>query len=58
MTSLGSKVVSNFKRKLAEITKNAILAVADLERKDVNFELIKINGKTGGNYKMHINIYF
>jgi len=53
MTSLGSKVVSNFKRKLAEITKNAILAVADLERKDVNFELIKINGKTGG--KNNIN---
>ena len=48
MTSLGSKVVSNFKRKLGEITKDAILAVADLERKDVNFELIKINGKTGG----------
>ena len=50
MTSLGSKVVSNFKRKLGEITKNAILAVADLERKDVNFELINMNGKTGGNF--------
>lgn len=48
MTSLGSKVVSNFKRKLGEITKDAILAVADLERKDVNFDLIKVNGKTGG----------
>jgi T-complex protein 1 subunit epsilon len=25
-----------------------VLAVADLERKDVNFDLIKLNGKTGG----------
>ena len=48
MTSLGSKVVSNFKKNLADITTEAILTVADLKRKDVNFELIKINGKTGG----------
>lgn len=48
MTSLGSKVVSNYKKRLAQITTQAVLAVADLERKDVNFELIKINGKTGG----------
>lgn len=26
----------------------AVLQVADLERKDVNFELIKVEGKTGG----------
>ena len=48
MTSLGSKVVSNFKRKMAEICKDAIISVADLERKDVNFELIKVGSKTGG----------
>lgn len=48
MTSLGSKVVSNFKRKMAEMCKDAIKAVADFERKDVNFELIKIGSKTGG----------
>jgi T-complex protein 1 subunit epsilon len=48
MTSLGSKVVSNFKKNLADIATEAILTVADLKRKDVNFELIKINGKTGG----------
>jgi len=48
MTSLGSKVVSNFKRKMAEMCKNAVKAVADFERKDVNFELIKLGSKTGG----------
>jgi len=48
MTSLGSKVVSNFKRRMAEMCKDAIKAVADFERKDVNFELIKIGSKTGG----------
>ena len=26
----------------------AVLAVADLEKKDVNFELIKVEGKVGG----------
>lgn len=48
MTSLGSKVVSKNQRKLAEIAVNAVLSVADLERRDVNFELIKVLGKTGG----------
>ena len=27
---------------------DAILSVADLERKDVDFELIKVEGKVGG----------
>ncbi|MGL4947886.1 MAG: TCP-1/cpn60 chaperonin family protein, partial [Mycoplasma sp.] len=48
MTALGSKVVSKYQRKFAEIAVNAILAVADLERKDVNFEMIKVEGKVGG----------
>lgn len=48
MISLGSKVVSKDKKKLAEIAVKAVLAVADLERKDVNFDLIKVQGKTGG----------
>ena len=48
ITSLGSKVVSKDKRKLAEIAVKAILSVADLSRKDVNFELIKVEGKAGG----------
>ena len=33
---------------MAEIAVSAILAVADLERKDVDFELIKVEGKVGG----------
>ena len=33
---------------MAEIAVDAILAVADLERKDVDFELIKMEGKVGG----------
>lgn len=33
---------------MAEIAVEAILLVADLERKDVNFELIKVEGKVGG----------
>jgi T-complex protein 1 subunit epsilon len=33
---------------MAEICAKAVLAVADLERKDVNLELIKVEGKTGG----------
>lgn len=42
MTALGSKVVSHNQRKLAEISVEAVLSVADLERRDVNFELIKV----------------
>jgi T-complex protein 1 subunit epsilon len=48
MVALGSKVVNKYNRKLAEIAVNAILSVCDLERKDVNFELIKVEGKVGG----------
>ena len=33
---------------MAEIAVGAVLSVADVERKDVNFELIKIEGKVGG----------
>lgn len=46
--ALGSKVVSKNKRKLAEIAVEAVLAVADMERRDVNLDLIKVVGKTGG----------
>lgn len=48
MTALGSKVVSKQKRQLAEIAVKAVLSVADMERKDVNLDLIKLVGKTGG----------
>lgn len=33
---------------MAEIAVEAILLVADLDRRDVNFELIKVEGKVGG----------
>ena len=33
---------------MAQIAVEAILSVADLERKDVDFELIKVDGKVGG----------
>lgn len=48
MTALSSKVVSKNKRKMAQIAVDAVLSVADLERKDVNFDLIKLQEKTGG----------
>merc|ERR1719336_2968238 len=47
-TALGSKVVSSRKDQLARISVNAVLGVADLSRKDVNFDLIKVEGKVGG----------
>lgn len=33
---------------MAEIAVSAIMSVADFERKDVDFELIKVEGKVGG----------
>ncbi|KAJ9114039.1 T-complex protein 1 subunit epsilon [Naganishia vaughanmartiniae] len=48
MTSLGSKIVSMAHEKFAKIAVDAVLSVADLERKDVDFELIKVDGKVGG----------
>jgi len=48
MTTLSSKVVGRLKREMAEICVKAVLAVADLERKDVNLDLIKVEGKVGG----------
>ncbi|XP_075068858.1 T-complex protein 1 subunit epsilon [Mixophyes fleayi] len=48
MTTLGSKVINRCHRHMAEIAVNAILTVADMDRKDVDFELIKVEGKVGG----------
>jgi len=47
MTSLGSKIVNRHLRHIAEICVKSVLAVADLERKDVNLDLIKVEGKVG-----------
>jgi len=48
LTTLSSKIVSRCHRKMAEMAVDAVLNVADLERQDVNFELIKVLGKEGG----------
>jgi len=48
MTTLGSKIINRCHRQMAEIAVNAVMAVADLKAKDVNFELIKVEGKVGG----------
>jgi T-complex protein 1 subunit epsilon len=46
--SLGSKIVSKCQDKMARIAKDAVLAIADLKRRDVNFDMIKIVPKVGG----------
>merc|ERR1712004_579877 len=48
MTTLGSKIINKCHRQMAEIAVNAVLAVADIEHKDVNFELINVEAKVGG----------
>lgn len=47
-TALGSKVVSGCQDLYADLAVKAVLHVADIERKDVNFDLIKIVQKAGG----------
>jgi T-complex protein 1 subunit epsilon len=47
-TSLGSKIVSKCHDLFAKMAVDAVLSVADLDRKDVDFELIKVDGKVGG----------
>ncbi|KAK6969861.1 T-complex protein 1 subunit epsilon [Biomphalaria glabrata] len=48
MTTLGSKIINRCHRQMAEIAVDAILSVADFDRKDVDFELIKVESKVGG----------
>jgi T-complex protein 1 subunit epsilon len=48
MTALSSKIVGRCQRSLAEVCGWAVLAVADLQRRDINLELIKVEGKLGG----------
>ena len=47
-TALGSKVVSKCQEHYADLAVKSVLHVADLERKDVNFDLIKVVSKAGG----------
>ena len=43
-----SRSVSKVHDKFTQIAVDAVLSVADLDRKDVDFELIKVDGKVGG----------
>ncbi|PYD07617.1 thermosome subunit, partial [Pseudomonas syringae pv. syringae] len=47
-TSLGSKIVSKAHDHFAQMAVEAVLSVADMERRDVDFELIKMESKVGG----------
>jgi T-complex protein 1 subunit epsilon len=47
-TTLTSKIINKFREKFAQMCVQAVLDVADMERKDVNLDLIKIEGKAGG----------
>ncbi|OMJ18421.1 T-complex protein 1 subunit epsilon, partial [Smittium culicis] len=47
-TSLGSKIVNKCHDQFTKMAVDSVLAVADLERKDVDFELVKVEGKVGG----------
>ncbi|GAA5840666.1 hypothetical protein JCM11251_004179 [Rhodosporidiobolus azoricus] len=47
-TSMGSKIVSKAHSLFAQIAVDAVLSVADLDRRDVPFDLIKVSGKVGG----------
>ncbi|KAJ1429699.1 chaperonin Cpn60/TCP-1 family [Ochromonadaceae sp. CCMP2298] len=48
MTTLSSKIINVYKRKMAQIAVDAVLSVADIDKKDVNFDMIKMEGKPGG----------
>jgi len=48
MSTLSSKIVNRINRQLAELCVKAVLAVMDQKRKDVNLDLIKVQGKVGG----------
>eukprot|EP01098_Paradermamoeba_levis_P015422 TRINITY_DN784_c0_g1_i1.p1 TRINITY_DN784_c0_g1~~TRINITY_DN784_c0_g1_i1.p1 ORF type:complete len:549 (-),score=159.19 TRINITY_DN784_c0_g1_i1:110-1537(-) len=47
-TSLNSKIVNRAREQFAEIAVKAVLAVADQSRKDVNLEMIQVEGRVGG----------
>ncbi|SCU86059.1 LAME_0D04346g1_1 [Lachancea meyersii CBS 8951] len=47
-TSLGSKIVSKDHDRFAQMAVDAVTSVMDLDRKDVDFDLIKLEGRVGG----------
>lgn len=48
ITTLSSKIINVYKRKMAQIAVDAVLSVANLKTRDVNFDMIKMEGKAGG----------
>ncbi|KDO33745.1 T-complex protein 1 subunit epsilon [Saprolegnia parasitica CBS 223.65] len=48
MTTLSSKIINKYKRQMAEIAVSAVTKVCNWETRDVNFDLIKMEGKPGG----------
>ena len=46
-TTLSSKIVNILKKDMAAIAVDAVLSVADLGRKDVNFDMIKMQTRGG-----------
>lgn len=52
MTTLGSKIINKCHRQMAEIAVDAILTVADLDKRDVNFELIKVESRVSSNFHL------
>ncbi|XP_043265010.1 T-complex protein 1 subunit epsilon [Colletes gigas] len=57
MTSLGSKIINKCHRQMAEIAVKAVFAVMDPFVRDVNFELIKVEGKVGGRLEDTVLVY-
>jgi len=47
-STLNSKIIKRDRDHMAKICVDAVLAVANMERKDVNLDLIKVEGKVGG----------
>lgn len=47
-TTLNSKILHSNRDVMAQIAVDAVLKVADLERKEVHLEQIRVEGKTGG----------
>lgn len=48
MTTLSSKIVSRCRRQMADMCVEAVMSVADMERRDVNLDLVKVEGQSGG----------
>lgn len=48
MTTLGSKIASRCRKRIARLCLQAVISVADISRRDVNLDLIKVELKGGG----------